>query len=178
MYYYPPPEFYVRPKWYRQRPIDRVRRIIERLSVGTVIRRDDAENLAYRLAKRICGVTGCIPRNVVGIAIGVAGGQWLYSGEFIYGSGPYAYKLRIPIKSEYTKRKCFWCGRHLYASLGHPAHHWHCGSRTCREIDAVRKRRHGTIKIGWRTTLDIDEQKTRFLAKFFVIKQKQLMEKL
>lgn len=177
-----------RPAWYIQRPTDRIERIIERLSKGRVIRRDEAEDIAYRLAKRMCGVTGSVPKAVIGRSIAFINGKRIDNGYLIWDSRVYGtrinargaakYSRSIKIVKDEPNGTCFWCGKGLYSHAGHPPdrYHQHCNRRLCRELMAVWNKRHGSIRMNRKGRLELAEQKANFIARFFLLKQKQLLE--
>jgi hypothetical protein len=159
----------LRPKWYWQRPSDRTRRIIERLSRGRVISGQPLLDLAQRIARK---VTGRAATNVVNAVCSwttaVANGKWVsMSREYIYLGRSF---IRLNIVKP-TGRTCRWCGTSLFN-----INHYRCNSRLCRELSAVAARRHKTIRIrlSYRSDPEMRElEKAKFIATFYIRKLKE-----
>ena len=133
-----PSPYELRPRWYWQRPSDRTRRILERLSRGRVISGQPLLDLAWRIAHK---TTGRGATNVVNAACSwstaVANGKWVRTSREYVCLGRSLIRLHIVEQTGL----CRWCEAPLFN-----ADHSRCNSRLCRELSAVAGRRHKTIR--------------------------------
>jgi hypothetical protein len=157
----------LRPKWYQQRPSDRIRRLIDRVSRGKVIRFPELEDLCRRYAnKMLYGAVGSLPQSVYRGYVAVVNGRWITSGNYTRLGSHF-----IDIVREQPVSQCRWCG----APLFHPEHsarHYYCRSRLCRELSAVLHNRHGCIKIRMKHWGG-EAGQIKFMAMFYIKKHKE-----
>lgn len=158
----------LRPRWYWQRPSDRTRRILERLSRGRVLSGQPLLDLAYRIARKMTVSATNVVKAVCSWQDVVANGKWTRMSREHVRSGRRFIRLHI-VKP--TRLTCRWCGVPLYNE-----NHSRCNARLCRELSAVAGRRHQTIRIRLSHHADPEMRemlKARFIATFYIRKLKE-----
>ena len=158
----------LRPRWYWQRPSDRTRRILERLSRGRVISGQPLLDLARRIARKTA------PRAAASVVNAVC--SWstaVVNGKWAHTSREYVHLGRSLIRLHIVKPTgvCRWCEAPLFN-----ADHSRCNSRLCRELSAVAGRYHKTIRIRLSHHSDPDARylaKAKFISTFYLRKLKE-----
>lgn len=135
--------------------------------MGRVLRKDELENLAYKLIRRICGyVNGSVENAVLRNYVAIVNGKWF---SWIFGFQGFEEIHRVRIIEKAPCAYCFWCDAKLFEPEHKPWHR-HCNSRLCRELSAVKNGKHQSISIRWKVQAGPEVARTKILAMFYVRK--------
>lgn len=164
------PYLVMRPKWYVQRPSDRIRRLVDRISRGRVIRVAELQELCDRYVRKIFGYNhGSVASSVYRGYVAVINGKWVsfIRGYVVIGRHLFRMVEKHPVQT------CLWCGNPMFEPE-HKKWHDHCNSRLCRELSAVKNGTHERIRLRWKWQAGKEGARTKFLAMFYIRKHQQI----
>jgi hypothetical protein len=170
--YYYGSHIIVKPLWYWQTPIERLRRVIDRISKKKMLRISDLYKFRH---KYHFSTWRAIENDMLG-GVYINGRRrpigWLSNSD---GS------IKIEVKEANPDEYCYWCNAPIHLKKEDKGKYYLfqnvCKDRLCREMYAVLHGKHTEIKV-IRNVEHGETFKNSFMVEFFVRKVKILQKKL